>query len=126
MVIIVTDLFGRTEVTSKMQLKVASFQDMTEIEERAKDKLADAISLAGIEGEKLLSLQSIENEALMEKLKPILRSIAGEIVEPLDPLQPELGYKFTRNDGEKVKIHRSEFWRAMNQALQQTIQGVPQ
>jgi len=121
MVIIAANLFGRTDTMSN--IKIASSQDMDEIENRAKKKLADAILNTGMETVKIFSEQSLNNEKLMSKLNPILRSVAEEIAELMDPLQPELGYKFTRNDGEKVKIQKSEFWRAMNHALQQTLQG---
>jgi hypothetical protein len=123
MLIIATSLFGRTEVVNKMSPKIASLVDMEEIEEVAKAKLSDKFSDAQISGEHLLSLHSIENESLMDKIKPILRNVADDIVTPLDPSDPNRGYIYRRIDGETVQIQKSEFWRAMNRALQEAIQG---
>jgi len=124
MLIIATSLSDTAEVVLEMSYKPASLQDLDEIELAAKKELPMAMSISGIDREHFLSLHSIQDQDLMDKIKPLLKSVAEMIVDPIDPSRPDLGYVFRKKDGEKVRIKKSEFWRAMNKALQETIQGV--
>lgn len=123
MLIIASKLLENREVVAEMQHKTASLQDMQEVESAAKDELAEVMTLSGIQREHLLSLHSIEDQSFMDKLKPLLQSVADKIARPIDTEHPEMGYTYTRNDGETVRINRWEFWRAINKALQDAIQG---
>lgn len=141
MVTVATKLFERTEVVAQMAEKFASEikklaavseYDIEEIKSRARDMLSEEIDKYEMEREKdprkprirmdaPLSIHSIENDALMEQLVPIMRRVAEQITRPIDPARPELGYAYTRGDGRLVNVTRKEVWMAINEALQSAM-----
>jgi len=148
MVTIATRLFERTEVVAQMAEKFASEikklaaiseYDIEEIKSKARDRLLKKLEeyeasrrlqletetdpkrlKPEIKMDLPFSLQSIENETLMEQLTPIMRSVAQEITEP-DPSRPEHGFIYTRNDGRQVSLSKKELWMAINEALQSVM-----
>lgn len=148
MVTIAAKLFERTEAVAQMAEKFASEikklaaisdYDIEEIKSNAKERLLKKLDeyessrMLQLQTEKdpkkhkpeirmslPLSLQSIENETLMEQLTPIMRSVAQEITEP-DPINPDRGFIYTKNDGKRVSLSKKELWMAINEALQSVM-----
>jgi len=133
MVTIATRLFGRAEVASTMAEKITSglnkfaelsIEELEEIEEIAKDKIEKVLASPEFSGaQSHQSLYAIEH-GLMDKLAPELKRIADEIVTPLNPQQPSMGYVYVTRDGRRVKAMKSEVWKAMNDALRQLTEPV--